>query len=129
MGLRLTQWLAYAFGVIVPIGELVRRRDQLSDAHVVPLWMDDVLLGAFLLAGAWAVGRDAARGRAVLAAALGVACGMGMFSLSIELSEVGFAGSAGVGSIRVALIKALLLVLAACGLIATLRADPERTNP
>lgn len=123
--LAINRRLAWIFGVVVPVGELLRRRDEIGDIRALPLWIDDVALGMSLLLGAWAAGRNPVRGRAVLAAALGFACGMGAFSLSVELSDLTQAESIGLQGARVAIIKGALVALAVTGLVTTLRAKPE----
>lgn len=64
-------------GILIPLAETVRRWGELwADP---PAYLDDWLLGAFLIAGAWSAGRGE-RGIRVLAAAWGAALGMGYYS-------------------------------------------------
>jgi len=79
--LRLSRRLAYVFGVLTPIAETVRRWGAWWEYP--PAYLDDVLLGALLVGGAWAARRPgSSRGRALLAAAWGFACGMAYYSLA-----------------------------------------------
>ncbi len=61
----------------MPAAEVLRRYHQMLDLSVLPFWMDDFILGGFLLYGAWRTRHDIARGMPVLTAAWGFACGMG----------------------------------------------------
>jgi hypothetical protein len=75
--------LAYVFGVVTPLAETIRRWGTWWDNP--PAFLDDYLLGALLIAGAWAT-RDArsVRGRVLLAAAWGFACGMAYSSIALH---------------------------------------------
>ena len=73
--LQVSRRLAYVFGILTPLAETFRRWGTWWDNP--PAFLDDWLLGAFLIAGALATRNPAsARGRALLAAAWGFACGM-----------------------------------------------------
>ena len=63
VALRVSRALALFVGIITPLAELARRRQQLLDPVAVPLWIDDMLLAGFLLYGAWRVGADQQTGR------------------------------------------------------------------
>jgi hypothetical protein len=81
--LEVSRRLAYVFGVVTPIAETVRRWGTLWDNP--PAFLDDYLLGAFLIAGAWATRRPgSARGVAFLAAAWGFASGMAYSSAAFH---------------------------------------------
>ena len=79
--LELSRRLAYVFGVLTPVAETIRRWGTWWEEP--PAFVDDILLGALLVAGAW-VTRDprSARSRALLAAAWGFACGMAYGSVT-----------------------------------------------
>jgi hypothetical protein len=81
--LQVSRRLAYVFGVLTPLAETVRRWGTWWDNP--PAFVDDFILGAFLIAGAWRT-RDprSARGRRLLAAAWGYACGMAYSSASFH---------------------------------------------
>jgi hypothetical protein len=65
--------LAFALGILLPLGETVRRWGH-WDTWI--FWIDDFIIGALLLFGAWAVRRRQDYGMRVLAAGWGVAFGM-----------------------------------------------------
>lgn len=81
-------------------------------------------VGAFLLYGFWVTRTDPESGRPTLAAAWGVACGMGFASLVSELSNKGTDPS-GLSSALVAGIKGLMFGLAISALTVTLQARPK----
>ena len=68
--------LAIVFGVLLPIIETIRRWPQLGDVRMWPAWLDDFILAAFLLYGAWRTRKARDVGRPYLAAAWGITCGM-----------------------------------------------------
>lgn len=79
--LAISRRLAYVFGVLTPLAETVRRWG--TGWVNLPAFVDDFILGAFLLAGAWATRNpQAVRGRILLAAAWGFACGMAYSSVA-----------------------------------------------
>ena len=59
MTLTFSRRLALTFGVLLPIVETIRRWHQLGDLRIWPAWLDDILLGACLLYGAWRTAQDA----------------------------------------------------------------------
>jgi len=81
--LAISRRLAYVFGVLTPLAETIRRWGSWWDNP--PAFLDDYILGAFLLAGAFAA-RDPreVRGRSVLAAAWGFGCGMAYSSAAFH---------------------------------------------
>jgi hypothetical protein len=81
--LRISRRLAYFFGVVTPLAETVRRWGTWWDNP--PAFVDDYLLGAFLIAGALMT-RNArsVRGRTLLAGAWGFACGMAYSSAAFH---------------------------------------------
>jgi hypothetical protein len=79
--LAISRKLAYAFGVLTPLAEIVRRWGTWWVNP--PAFLDDFLIGAFLVAGAWATRKTASSGaRSLLAAAWGFACGMAYSSIT-----------------------------------------------
>jgi hypothetical protein len=80
--LAVSRGLAYVFGVLAPLAETFRR----WGAWWVnpPAFLDDFLIGAFLIAGAWATRKEPSSSgrRAILAAAWGFACGMAYSSIT-----------------------------------------------
>jgi hypothetical protein len=114
--------LAIVAGVVLPIGELARRWHQLGDPRLLFAWLDDILIGAFLVYGAWRVGQDAVRGQATLAAAWG-------FTLAIAIGSFltglfGDADPTGASRPVVVAIKGVMLALAIAALVSVLRWRP-----
>jgi len=114
--------LAVIAGIALPIGEIGRRWHQLGDPRMFFAWFDDILIGAFLLYGAWRVGRDAAAGQATLAAAWG-------FTLAIAIGSFfsgvfGDADPTGASRAVVVTIKGVMLALAVAALVSVLRWRP-----
>jgi hypothetical protein len=114
--------LAIVAGVVLPLAETARRWHQLGDPQLLFAWLDDWLLGAFLLYGAWQVAKDATSGQASLAAAWGftLAIAIGSFLTGV------FGGADPSGASRgvVVAIKAVMLLLAAAALVSVLRWRP-----
>ena len=65
--------LAIALGILLPLGETIRRWGRWHDWI---FWIDDFIIGALLLLGAWQIRRRPEHGLRVLAAGWGVAFGM-----------------------------------------------------
>jgi hypothetical protein len=122
--MRFSRALAVIFGILIPIAETVRRWGAWRDAPMS--LFDDYILAALVLYGAWLVGRDFRRGQCFLAAAWGVACGVGYGSVLGQLRrlETGEPDPAPIPSHWVAVIKGAILLLAILALAATLRARP-----
>jgi hypothetical protein len=79
--LAISRRLAYLFGVLTPLAEIVRRWGTWWVNP--PAVLDDFLIGGFLVAGAWVTRKTSSSGpRSVLAAAWGFACGMAYSSIS-----------------------------------------------
>ena len=73
--------LAYVLGVLTPLGETIRRWGIWWDHPLI--FIDDYLIGAFLIAGAWATrGLPSNRGKALLAAAWAFTLGMAYASVA-----------------------------------------------
>jgi len=81
--LAVSRRLAYVFGVLTPLAETVRRWGSWWASP--PAFLDDFILGAFLLAGAWATRKaSSVSARSLLAAAWGFACGMAYSSITFH---------------------------------------------
>jgi hypothetical protein len=117
--------LAVIAGVVLPIAETARRWRQLGDVRLLWSWLDDYLIGAFLLYGAWRVGRDAASGQATLAAAWGFALAIAIGSFFSGL--FGEPDPTGASKAVVVPVKAAFLVLAVAALASVLRWRPVRS--
>ena len=119
--MRFSRALAYAAGVLLPLLETMRRWHQLGDLRVWPFWLDDWLIGLFLIYGAWQTRSNRDRGRPVLAAAWGFACGMGYASFFSQLVDVANADPSGFPTTTVAAAKGAMLALGISALVATIR--------
>lgn len=120
--MRFSRGLAIVAGVLLPIGETVRRWHQLSDIRMAPAWLDDWIIGLFLLYGAWRTRGSDFSGRAVLTAAWGFACGLAYCSFFMQLTSLGQPDPSGISSVKVVAVKGVMFAVAIGALVATLRA-------
>ena len=122
MNLQFSRRLAL-FGIIPPIADTIRRWHQLGDIKTWPFWLDDVLLGGFLLYSAWLTGKDLKNGRRFLAAAWGFACGIAYLSFFDQITSLDKPDPAPIPAGWVAIIKGIFFLLAIVGLIGSLRGE------
>jgi hypothetical protein len=81
--LQISRRLAYFFGIATPLAETIRRWGTWWDNP--PAFVDDLILGALLVAGAWVTRRStSARAVSFLAGAWGFACGMAYSSAAFQ---------------------------------------------
>ena len=125
MTILLSRNLAFVLGVITPVAETIRRWSTWRADP--PALFDDYILGAFLLYGAWRVGRDAGTGQRFLAAGFAFMCGMAYYSFFGQLQNLrtGIPDPAPISSTWVAVIKGIGLALGVVGLVLSLRRLPE----
>lgn len=125
MTINFSRYLAIAFGIFTPLAETVRRWNTWQNEPSA--LFDDYILGAFLLYGAWHVGRDAHNGQRFLAAAWAFTCGMAFLGFFGQLRglRLGEADPAPIASEWVAVIKGIGLVVAILALAASLRKLPK----
>jgi hypothetical protein len=118
----LSRILAVVLGIFVPIAETVRRWNTWRQSPLTLL--EDYVLAALVLYGAWLAGRDFRRGQCFLAAAWGVVCGVGYCSFVGQLNQLesGAPDPAPIPPVGVAWIKGALLALALLALAATVGA-------
>jgi len=118
--------LAIVGGILVPAAEVLRRYHQMLDLSVLPFWMDDFILGGFLLYGAWRTRHDVARGMPALTAAWGFACGMGYSSFFAQLATIQAQPTdvSGASAAFVVTAKGIALALGVIGLITALMHKP-----
>ena len=119
-----SRYLAIVLGILTPLAETIRRwHTWRADP---PALFDDYLIGAFLLYGAWRVGKDARTGQRFLAAAWAFMCGMAYSSFFGQLHRLstGEIDPAPIPSAWVAAIKGFGLALSVIALIMTLRRLP-----
>ena len=125
MSIQFSRWLAIIGGIVIPLLETMRRWStwQESPANL----FDDYIMGAFLLYGAWRVGKDSRNGQRVLAAAWAFACGMGYYSFFGQLKSMrsGELDPAQIASGWVLAIKGIAVTLAVIGLVLSLKRLPE----
>ena len=120
--LRVSRMLAIVIGIFTPFLETWRRWREVRDMTVYwPAFVDDYLIGAFLLYGAMCVGRDGDASRPVLAAAWAFLCGMAYASFFGQLQVLSKADPSGVSPVLVVTVKALGLAIGIIGLVLALR--------
>jgi hypothetical protein len=121
MTIQFSRRIAIVFGILLPAVETIRRWHQLGDLSALPFWLDDWLIGGFLLLGAWKSRRDVEAGRPWLAAAVGFAAGMGYAAFFSQLATLDVTDPSGLSGITVVTIKGVLLAFAICALAIVLR--------
>jgi hypothetical protein len=121
MTLTFSRRLALIYGTALPIIETIRRWQQLDDFRMWPAWLDDVLLGAALLYGAWRVTRNVESGRPWLAAAWGLTCGIAYNSFFGQLAHLDQPDPSALPSTWVVGIKGVGILLAIVALAGSLR--------
>ena len=124
MTITFSRRLAFVFGILTPLAETVRRWHQLGQLRYLPAWLDDYILGALLLYGAWRTGRDVRAGQRFLAAAWGFTCGLGYASFFIQLEHL-HDDPGPISGVWVALIKGVGVALALLALAGSLRRLPD----
>lgn len=81
-----------------------------------PSFLDDILIGAFLLHGAWRVGREGETARGVLAAAWAFLCGMAYASFFGQLEVLAEPDPSGISPVIVVVLKGAGLAFGVIGL-------------
>ena len=108
-------------GIVTPSIETIRRWHELRTLTVWwPAYLDDVLLGGFLLYGSWRAGSGRPHGRAVLTAAWGFTCGIAYSSVFGQLATLSQPDPSGLAPSVVVAFKALGLALGITGLVSAL---------
>ena len=125
MTISFSRYLAIVLGILTPLAETIRRWSTWRENP--PALFDDYVLGAFLLYGAWRVGKDARSGQRFLAAAWAFMCGMAYLSFFGQLNQIslGEHDPAPIPSTWVAVIKGIALALGVVALVVSLRRLPE----
>ena len=116
--------LAAAVGIVLPIGETARRW---GTGGSFIWWLDDYLIGAFLLYGAWRCGRDVEAGQRILAAAWAFTCGIGYMSFFGHLERLSEPARGHIPHLALVWIIGLGWALAIFAMFATLRPLPQKT--
>jgi len=123
--IKISRYLAIVLGILTPLAETIRRWSTWRENP--PALFDDYILGAFLLYGAWRVGKNARAGQRFLAAGWAFMCGMAYFSFFGQLYNLrmGASDPAPISSAWVAVIKGIGLVIGVIALIFSLRVLPQ----
>ena len=123
--MTISRYLAIVIGIVTPLAETVRRWSTWRENP--PALFDDYLLGAFLLYGAWRVGKDVRSGQRFLAAAWALMCGMAYYSFfeQVRRYQIGLSDPAPNSSGWVAVIKGIGLGLGIIALILSLKPVPK----
>jgi hypothetical protein len=126
--MRFSRVLALTFGILAPIGETIRRWSTWREYP--PAIIDDYLMGALLIWGAWSAGRDPRRGRSILAMAWGFTCGLGYYSFfeQVRRNSLGEVDPVPISSSWMAVIKGIGLALAVLALVLTLRGRDDTVD-
>lgn len=114
--------VARVAGIVLPVGETLRRWGTWWDAP--PAYLDDVIIGAFLLLAAWTYARDQRVGQRYLAAAWGFGCGMGYVSLYSSIENIDATDVSGFSGTVAVVVKAAMVLLGLVCLIGALRGEP-----
>lgn len=123
--IKATRWLAYFLGILAPLGDTVRRWSTWREFP--PALLDDYIMGALLIAGAWATRNNRSpRGRALLAAAWGFTFALGYCSVFLHwlAMQTGEVDPAPIPTQWVFSIKVIGTLLAVLGLALTLIDTP-----
>jgi hypothetical protein len=128
MTILFSRRLAIIFGILAPLAETIRRWNQLGQLSVWPFWLDDYIMGVFLLYGAWQTKKYGRNGIRSLAAAWGFTCGMGYASFFSQLTLLNEPDPAPISSGWVAVIKGVGFGLSILTLIICLRRLPEASR-
>jgi hypothetical protein len=116
---RFSETLAWVAGVVLPVGETLRRWGTWWD---VPLaFLDDVFIGALFIAAAWQSRRGDEAGTRWLAASFGLGCGMAYSSWAFTMGQLDRIDPSGVSGTTAAVVKAAMLALSVAGLVGALR--------
>jgi hypothetical protein len=125
MTISFSRYVALALGILTPLAETVRRWHTWRENP--PALFDDYVLGAFLLYGAWRVGKDVRSGQRYLAAGWAFMCGMAYYSFfeQVHRNRLGMADPAPIPSEWVAVIKGVGLALGVLALLLSLKPLPQ----
>lgn len=87
MNVGFSRWLAIAFGVSIPLLGIVKNWTEAKQDAAS--FFVDIILGTFLLLGAWKVAQNERSGQRFLSAAWGLACGLFYASLANQITAMG----------------------------------------
>ena len=86
MNVGFSRWLAIAFGVLIPLLGIVKNWTEAKQD--IFGFFADILLGTFLLFGAWKVGQNERSGQRFLSAGWGLSCGLLYASLVSQVNSL-----------------------------------------
>jgi hypothetical protein len=109
---------AYCVGVALPVLEICRRRKDFTD---IPGYIDDFIVGAVLLFGAWSAARERPYSRALLAGAWGILCGGLWSSFFGQLYSKAQNDISGLPNTTVVCIKLVVYGIAIVALVLSIR--------
>lgn len=110
---------AYALGVLLPLGEVIRRGRHVES---ITAYADDFIIGGLLLMAAWSVSRRKAWGKALLVGAWGVLCGGLYYSFFGQLERGGSADPSGLPNHLVVAVKGVVYIIALTALVRAIHA-------
>ncbi|MCK6456007.1 MAG: hypothetical protein L6Q92_05700 [Phycisphaerae bacterium] len=109
---------AYALGIALPVLETLRRRTDFSDRAA---YLDDLIIGALLVAAAYCTSRGVSCGRRFLSGAWGIVCGGMYYSFFGQLRSASATDISGLPNFVVVLIKATIGVIALTAFVRAIR--------
>lgn len=117
---------AYILGVALPFLEVWRRRNNFDD---IPGYVDDFIIGALLLWGAYAATKKKRYGPFLLVAAWGVLCGGMWASVFGQLQNSGHADVSGLPNAVILFIKLAIYGVAVSSLVLSIRGGAGLREP
>src|SRR5262245_53292268 len=120
---RFSQRLAWTAGLLLPLVETLRRWGTWWDMPAA--YLDDIVIGVFLVVGAW-MSRDVTVGARWLAAAWGCACGIGFLSIIFGVSAIDTTDPAGVSGATALVAKLVMVSLGLVALVGALGGPENR---
>jgi hypothetical protein len=117
---RVSMYVAFVAGILLPILETIRRWDQLAELRYFITWFDDYIIGGFLFFGAWKTYKSMSNGVRYLIAAWGFSTGMCFYSFFGQLQAINEPDPGPLSSSAVVLIKGVMFLICISCLIFSL---------
>jgi hypothetical protein len=108
---RVSMYVAFVAGILLPILETIRRWDQLAELRYFISWFDDYIIGGFLFFGAWRTYKSMSNGVRYLIAAWGFATGMCFYSFFGQLQAINEPDPGPLSSPAIVLIKGVMFLI------------------
>ena len=119
---------AFVFGVLIPLGETIRRWNQLTDLSYFMYWFDDYLLGILLVGSAFLTHKNPFHGQHYLIGSWGIAVG-GLFISFTAHFNSSFVETSNLQSMQVATVKGVLMIISVvCLVFALSKIEENRGN-